>query len=186
MVENSSAVSPKISSYGLMAEFDSAEKLLDAAEKTKNMGYSHWDAFSPFPLHGLSEAMGIKTYTVQKATLGGGIIGGLLGYGLQYVVNVFIYPINVGGRPLNSIPSFIPITFELTILLSALTAAFGMLILNGFPRLYHPVFNVGAFRKASIDSFFICIERQDPLFEEVKVRGFFEALGARGIYDVEA
>jgi Alternative complex III, ActD subunit len=173
-------------SYGLMAEFDSPQELLDAAQKTHRAGYKQMDAFSPFPVEGLADAIGFHKNNVSLVVLIGGIIGGLSGYLLQYYVAVISYPINVGGRPLHSWPSFIIVTFELTILFGGLSAAIGMLALNGLPMPYHPVFNVAEFAKASDDKFFLVVFASDPNYDAARTREFLRGLAPRAISEVPA
>jgi hypothetical protein len=174
---------PKI--YGLMAEFDSPETLLEAARRAFAAGFRKMDAYSPFPVEGLAEAIGFHRSQIPLIVLIGGIVGCLGGFYLQYWVSVIDYPINIGGRPLNSWPSFIPVTFELTILIAALSAVFGVLALNGLPMPYHPVFNVERFELASRNRFFLCIEAADAKFDLNVTRQFFQQIGAQGIYEVE-
>jgi hypothetical protein len=148
--------------YGLLAEFDGPDELLKAAKDAHAAGYRKMDAFSPMPIHDLSESMGYDKHRVPTIVLICAMLGACSGFGLQYWVSVIDFPLNVGGRPLLSWPSFIPVTFELGVLFSAFGALIGMLILNGLPRLYHPVFNVPNFERASGDGFFFCIEAEDP------------------------
>ena len=143
------------------------------------------DAYSPFPVEGLAEAIGFHRSQIPLIVLIGGILGCLGGFFLQYWVAVLDYPIIVGGRPLNSWPAFIPVTFEVTILVASLSAFFGVLALNGLPMPYHPVFNVERFQLASRNRFFLCIEAIDPKFETESARRFFESVGCQGIYEVE-
>ena len=143
------------------------------------------DAYSPFPVEGLAEALGFHRTRVPLIVLTGGILGCLGGFFLQYWLAVIDYPINVGGRPLNSWPSFIPVTFELTILIAALSAFFGVLALNGLPMPYHPVFNVERFELASRNRFFLLIEAADPRFDSAGTRRFLENIGSHGVYEVE-
>jgi len=143
--------------YGMMAEFDSASDLVAAARRTHEAGYKKIDAYSPFPVEELAEAIGFHSNRVALVTLIGAAIGGLSGYLMQYWIATISYPINVGGRPYHSWPSFIVVTFEMTILFGGISAVFGMLALNGLPMPYHPVFNVARFARASQDRFFLCI-----------------------------
>jgi Protein of unknown function (DUF3341) len=171
--------------YGLMAEFDNPEALLVATRRAFDEGFRKMDAYSPFPVEGLAEALGFHRTQVPLIVLIGGILGCLGGFFLQYWVAVIDYPINVGGRPLNSWPSFIPVTFELTILIAALAAFFGVLALSGLPMPYHPVFNVDRFELASRNRFFLLIEAADPQFDLTATRRFLEAIGPHGVYEVE-
>ena len=159
--------------YGLMAEFHTPSRLVHVAEKAYEAGFRDMDGYAPFPVEGLAEALG-KRNRIPLYVLVGGIIGGLLAYFMMWDANVISYPINIGGRPLNSWPSFVPITFELTVLGASLTAFFGSLALNGLPRPYHPVFNVPEFERASQDRFFLCIEATDPLFDLQETRAFLK------------
>lgn len=171
--------------YGLLAEFEAPEDLVAAAERAYADGYRHLDAHTPFPVHGLAEAIGFHTNRLPLLVLIGGIVGAGVGFFSQYYASVVDYPINVGGRPLNSWPAFIPITFEVTILVAALTAVLGMLALNGLPQPYHPVFNAPRFALATRDRFFLCIEATDPRFDPEATRKFLEDLGAKEVTDVE-
>ncbi len=170
--------------YGLMAEFDTPEDLLAAAKHAHAEGYRRMDAYSPFPVEGLSEAIGFHHTRLPLLVLIAGIVGAIVGFASQYYVTVFDYPINVGGRPLNSWPAYIPITFEVTILFAALTAVVGMIALNRLPMPYHPVFNVPAFGRASRDRFFLCIEAADPRFDREGTRQFLESLKPREVSEV--
>jgi hypothetical protein len=170
--------------YGLMAEFNSPDELLDAAQRAYEAGYRRMDAYSPFPVEGLAEAIGFHRSGLPLVVLIGGILGGLGGYLMQYYLSVIDYPINVGGRPLHSAPAFIPVTFELTILVAALAAVLGLLALNGLPMPYHPVFNVPRFEMASRNLFFLCIEATDPQFDRQNTRRFLESLQPLGVSEV--
>ena len=171
--------------YGLLAEFDTAEQLVDAAAKVRDAGYTKADAFSPFPIHSIDEALGIKRSILPYLVFGGGILGLVSGFALQYFIHVIDFPIIVGGRPHMSIPAWIPPSYELTILFGAFTAVFGMLFLNGLPSPYHPVFNVPRFALATREKFFLVIESKDPEFEYEKTKGFMEGLDPQEVFDVE-
>jgi hypothetical protein len=169
--------------YGLLAEFSSAQTLVDAAAKAREEGFKRLDAYSPFPVEGLTEAIGHRITRLPLVVLTGGILGGLAGFVLQYYTSVHYYPLNIGGRPLNSWPMFIPVMFECTILGAALSAVFGMLGLNGLPMPYHPLFAVPRFAGASRDKFFLCIRSVDPKFNLAGTRAFLE--GLPGVVAVE-
>jgi hypothetical protein len=171
--------------YGLMAEFDNPTAVVEAARTTYDAGYRRINAYSPYPIEELAEAIGFHKTRLPVIVLIGGIIGGLVGYGLQYYVAVIDYPLNVGGRPFHSWPSFIPITFEMTVLFAAFSAVFGMLALNKLPMPYHPVFNAPRFALASRDRFFLVIEARDPKFDHDATWKFMESLNPKEVVDVE-
>jgi len=170
--------------YGLMAEFADPALLVDAAKAAHAAGYRKMDAYSPFPIEGLEEALGEEKDWLPLLVLLGGIGGGIAGFAMQYFANVIHYPLIIGGKPYNSWPAFIPITFELTILAAAGTAVLGMLALNDLPTPYHPVFSVDRFELASRQSFFLCIESRDPTFDAAKTRTFMENLKPIGVHEV--
>ena len=173
--------------YGLMAEFADATSLVEAARRTHAEGYRKMDAYSPYPIHELFDAMDLTDNKISLLTLTGGIVGCIAGFSLCYWVSVIAYPLNVGGRPFNSWPSFIPVTFEVTILLAALSCVIGLILLNGLPMPYHPVFNVKRFAEhASQDGLFLAIEADDPKFDIDKTRAFLQGLGAREINEIES
>ena len=171
--------------YGLMAEFDGAEELVAAARRARAAGFRRLDAYSPFPVEGLAEAIGFHDPWVTRLVLLAGLFGAGFGFASQYWVTVINYPLNVGGRPLNSWPAYIPITFELTVLFAALAAVLGMIALNRLPMPYHPVFNLPAFRRVTEDGFFLCIEATDPLFDRGETKRFLETLNPREVNEVE-
>jgi Protein of unknown function (DUF3341) len=171
--------------HGVIGEFDSPEQVLNAARKAYEAGYRRLEAYTPFPIEGLSEAIGFRRTLVPLITLIGGVGGGLTGFGLQYWASAITYPMNIGGRPLNSWPAFIPVTFELTILGASLFAVVGMLALNKLPRPHHPVFNVERFVHASTDKFFLCIESHDPKFNLTESARFLQSVNAQHVTEVK-
>ncbi len=170
--------------YGLLAEFDSPTAIVVAARRAYAAGYRRMDAYTPFPIEELTEAIGFHHTRLPAIVLGGGIAGCLGGYALQYWSSVIEYPLIVGGKPFHSWPSFIPVTFETTVLVAALSAVLGMLALNGLPMPYHPVFNVPEFALASNNRFFLCLEAEDDQFDPQASRKFLESTGASGVWEV--
>ncbi len=171
--------------YGLLAEFETPEAVRAAAEAAYAAGYRRMDAYSPFPVEGLAEAVGFRKNRMPLVALSGGVLGGLTGYVMQWYANVIGYPLNIGGRPHHSWPSFIPITFELTVLFAGFFALFGLLIASQLPQPYHPVFNAARFLHASQDRFFLCLEASDPTFDATATHAFLHAQGAVTISEVE-
>ena len=170
--------------HGIMAEFEQPDQLLAAARTAWLAGYRRMDAYSPYAVEGLAEAIGFPRTHLPELVFCGGVLGGLGGFALQYYCSVIAYPINVGGRPLNSWPSFIPIAFETTILCAALTAVFGMLFLNGLPMPYHPVFNVPRFTAASRDGYFLLIKNTEQSFDPKRAGDLLRELGASEVSEV--
>ncbi len=170
--------------YGLVAEFDSASALVQASAGARDAGYKRMDAYSPFPIEDLTEALGQRPTKLPLVVLLGGIIGGLSGYFLQWYTASQTYPFNVGGRPFHSWPMFIPVTFECTVLGASLAAVFGMLTMNGLPMPYHPLFHVERFARASQDRFFLCIRAVDPQFDLEATRAFLASTGAKEVTEV--
>lgn len=170
--------------YGLMAEFENVNDAITAARSTTAAGYRKVDAYAPFPVEELSEAIGFHKNGVALICLIGGLLGGTAAYILQWWINTISYPVNIGGRPFHSWPSFIIVTFEMTILFSGLSAVFGMLALNGLPMPYHPVFNVPQFNAASKDRFFIVIFSSDKKYDPVGTRQFLEGLNPISVAEV--
>ncbi len=177
--------STRPATYGLMAEFDNPSDAVAAARAVHEEGYRRIDAFSPYPVEELSEAIGVHGTPMSLIVLIGGLLGGALGYLMQYYILVIDYPLNVGGKPFHSWPQFIPITFEMTVLGAGLFAVFGMLALNGLPEPYHPVFNAPNFALASRDRFFVLVESADPKFDRDRTAEFLRSLGPREVTDVE-
>ena len=171
--------------YGLIAEYETPQALVEAAEHARSAGYRRMDGYTPYPIEELHEALHFHDIRLPMIVLIGGMIGGLAGYALQYWVSAIAYPVNVGGRPFHSWPAFIPVTFECTILAASLAAVLGMLALNGLPQPYHPVFAVPRFAFASRDRFFLLIEAKDALFDSEKTRTFLASTGAREVVLVE-
>jgi Alternative complex III, ActD subunit len=172
--------------YGLMAEFADAADLLHAAQKTRAAGYHRLDAFSPFAIEGMDDALSLHSSKISYFVLGGALVGMIAGFGMQYFSAVINYPVNVGGRPFDSIPAFIPITFEMAVLFGAFSGLIAMLVLNGLPMPYHPVFNVPEFKEMTRGRFFLCIEGRDPQFDLDATRQFLQGLNPLKVSDVEA
>jgi hypothetical protein len=171
--------------YGVLAEFNSAQALLDAAVKVRAAGYTKTDAFSPIPIHNLAESLGFEEHKIPKIVLAGGLTGLVAGYGLEYWTQVIAYPLNIGGRPYHAWVNFIPPAFETTILFASIFAVVGMIALNGLPQPYHPVFNAARFHRASQDAFFLVIEASDPKFDTKGTTSFLASLHPREVVHVE-
>jgi hypothetical protein len=172
---------PKL--YGLLVEFDDAEELVAAARAVRAQGYRRVDAYTPMPVEGLAKAVGMKRTNMPLVVLLGGVFGGLSGFGLQYWVSVYAFPLNIGGRPLNSWPAFIPVTFETTVLGAALFGVLGMLALNGLPRPHHPLFAVPEFARATQTGFFLCLEAKDRKFDAKETRAELAQLTGKKVID---
>lgn len=170
--------------YGLLAEFERPSDLVTATARAREAGYRRLDAYSPYPVEGLAEALEFRRTRMPLVMLVGGIVGGVGGFFLQYYDSVISYPLNVGGRPLNSWPSFIPVTFELTVLCSALAGVFGLLGLCGLPQPYHPLFHSPRFARATRDRFFLCIEAADARYDAHETRRFLHGLRAVHVEEV--
>lgn len=170
--------------YGCLAEFVTPEELVEAARRARAAGYQQVEAYSPFPVHGINEALGLRPSWIPRLALIGGVCGAITAVALEYYCAAIAYPLNIGGRPLNSWPSFFPVVFELTVLGASSFAFFGMLIINGLPRPYHPLFNVPEFKLAQRDRFFLVIEAKDPQFDRAATRAFLEQLPTKAVYDV--
>jgi hypothetical protein len=173
-------MNPRTPIHGLMVEFETPEQVLDAAKRARLAGYRDMDAYTPYPVEGLATVLGLPRTRVPFVVLSAGLVGASAGFLMQYWTMAVDYPLNVGGRPYNSWPVFIPITFELMVLVASFAALFGMLFLNGLPRPHHPVFNVPRFARASQDCFFLCIEATDPRFDLQATREFLAGLQPRG------
>lgn len=179
------APAPAENLYGLVAEFENVEDLEAAATAAHDAGYRTMDAYTPYPVEGLDEKLGFEPTRLGWAVLAGGITGGVTGFLMQWYANAVFYPLNIGGRPLNSWPNFIVITFEMTVLFAAFTAGLVMLARNGLPRPYHPIFNARNFSNGSRDRFFLCIETRDERFDRGETRAFLEELGPVRVSEVE-
>lgn len=171
--------------YGLLTEFDSAPALVQAVTKVRDAGFRHWDVHTPFPVHGMDDAMGIRGTRLPFLVLGGGITGLGLATLMQWWMNAVDYPFQISGKPLFGLPANIPIMFELTVLFSAFATFFGMWGLNGMPKLYHPLFTSRRFRRATQDRFFIVIEARDPQFDAERTRAFLASLGGSVVEAVD-
>jgi len=170
--------------YGILAEFKNPKALIDAARSVNQSGFTKFDTYSPFPIHGMDKAMSLKKSKLGWIVFGHALLGFSGAIAMMYFMSVIDYPINISGKPFFNAPAWVPITFELTVLLSSFGAVFGMFFLNGLPRLHNPLFNVERFKKTTDDGFFVCIEAEDQQFEETKVRQLLEEAGATHIEEV--
>ena len=170
--------------YGLLAEFDSPTAIVNAARKAREAGYAKLDAYTPFPIHELDEALKVPRTILPWLVFAGGLAGMLGGFAMQYWMSAVDYPLNVGGRPLASWPAFVIPSYEMTILFASITAVVGMIALNGLPMPYHPLFNAPNFTHATADRFFLCIETNDAKFDAAGTRQFLEGLHPLGVTDV--
>jgi len=173
-------MTPSTAIHGLMAEFETAPEILRAARRTTQAGYRHVEAYSPHPVEGLAEELRLPRTQVPFVVLVGGLVGACTGFFMQYWTLAVNYPMNVGGRPYNSWPAYVPIVFEVMVLIGALSAVIGMFFLNGLPEPYHPVFNDPRFDRATQDRFFLCIEATDPKFDLQATREFMQSLSPLG------
>ena len=171
--------------WGLLAEFASPQDLVRAAARVRDAGYTKWDAHTPFPVHGLDGAMGIKSTRLPFLVLAAGVVGATSGLLMQWWMNAIDYPIIISGKPFNSLPADIPVTFELTVLLAALTSFIGMLIANALPRFHHPLFKNGRFRRVTTDAFFLAIEAADPRFDLAKTEQLLVSERATHVSPIE-
>jgi len=171
--------------YGLAVAFETVDALLTACERVRDAGFRQWDAYAPFPVHGLNDAMGIRHTRLPLVVLGGGLTGAGLGLLMQWWMNAHDYRFIISGKPFFSLPAFIPITFELTILLGAMGAFIGMIAFNGLPRFHHPIFSSRLYKRVTADRFLICIEASDPKFEDSRTLALLESLGGSSVERVE-
>ncbi len=169
--------------FAVIAEFSSAATLYEAAEKVRDAGYRFWDVHSPFPIHGMNKAMGLKKSPLGYIIFCGGFLGFTTAACLEFIPSSFLFPLIVHGKPVDffTVPAFFPIMFELTVLISAFTAFFGVFILNRLPRLHHPLFDHEPFSRVTNDAFFLVIESVDPKFSQTETLEFLEGIGGRGV-----
>ena len=170
--------------HGLMAEYDTPEQVLAAAEAARKAGFQQMDAYTPHPVEGMDDALGLRPTGLGYAVLAAGVFGAVVGYFMQWYSAVVFYPLNIGGRPLYDWPTYTVITFEVTVLLAAFTAVLYMLARSGLPRPYHPVFNAPGFERASRDGYFLCLEAADPRFDPGATRTFLEGTGPVNVVEV--
>jgi hypothetical protein len=175
---------PRTAVFGIMAEFEKAEGVLEATRRARQEGYTQMDAYTPYPVEGLASELGLRNTGIPFVVLTAGLVGAAVGFFMQYYSMAMDYPFNSGGRPYNSWPAYIPVTFEVMVLVAGLAALLGMLLLNGLPRPYHPVFNVPRFTEASQYRFFLCIEATDLKFDREGTRRFLEGLSSCGVMEV--
>jgi hypothetical protein len=170
--------------HGLMAEFDTDQQVLAAVREARQAGYRDMDAYTPYPVKGLAHELGMRRNRVPLVVLIGGIVGAVAGYGMQHWTMAIDYPFDAGGRPLNSWPAFLPVAFEVMVLVASFAALLGMLFLNGLPQPHHPVLKVDRFVEAGSHRFFLCIEATDPRFEPEATRQFLARLSPKGVIEV--
>jgi len=170
--------------YGILAEFNNPKELIDVSKKVVELGYDKFDTYSPFPIHGIDKAMKLEKSKLGWIVLGHGLLGFTAAVSMMYFMSAIDYPINISGKPFFNAPAWVPVTFELTILLSAFGAVFGMFFLNGLPRFNHPLFNIVRFKRSTDDKFFVCIEAADSKFHADQVHEFFKEAGAAHIEEV--
>jgi hypothetical protein len=177
-------VTKKHQLYGVMAEFTEAREVVEAAKRAYALGYRCMDAYTPFPVENLAEALGHHGMRVPLIVFTGGVVGAVGGYFMEWYSMAVDYPINVGGRPFNSWPAYIPITFELMVMCASIAGIVGMLALNRLPQPHHPVFSVPEFERASTDRFFLCIEARDPKFDPAATKQFLQSLQPSSVKEV--
>src|SRR4030088_37623 len=179
----SAAAAAKKNIFGVIAEFPNARALYEAAERVRDKGFKFWDVHSPFSIHGMNKAMGLKKSPLGYIIYCGGLTGFLTAIALEFIPSAYLYPLIVHGKPVNlfTVPAFFPIMFELTVLISAFTAFFGTFIMNRLPRLHHPLFDYDEFKRFSNDAFFLVIESGDPNFSEIDTRDFLEGIGGNEV-----
>ena len=171
--------------WGVLAEFDNPLKLMKASEAVRDAGYTKWDTYTPYPVHGLEKAMGLKDSWLPFITLGAGITGCAVAILMQWWMNAVDYPINISGKPMWSLPANIPVAFELTVLFAALSTFGGMMFLNDLPKFYHPTFRSKAFKRVTTDRFFLAIEAADPRFDQARTEELLRSMQCTGLQSLE-
>lgn len=186
MEKSNKAAAEETRLYGLLAEFDTPDEIIAAAESVRDAGYTKWDVHSPFPVHGMDGAMGIRRTILPMIVFGAGAAGTTTAIALQWFTNAFDYPFLISGKPFFSLPAFIPVAFELTILFAAVAAVVSMFAFNRLPEWHHPVFSSERFRRATDDRFFIVIEARDPKFDPERTGRLLRSTGATAVETLEA